>query len=167
MTQFKRRLLKNHFLISFVSFGANFEDFIEPVIKDIKQLENSLIMHTLYSDAWVIGGIGCITANLPQGNCFASVKQHGVLHGCRTCNVSKIKNQPTKVGKNQLATVYGLIMTPGFLGDIYHSMAAKAHTLLDAMFNALNVAVAKSLKPAFMTPITNNIYQELQQSLRK
>src|SRR6266516_678921 len=39
-----RKLLKNHFLIGFVPFGASFEDFIKPVLRDIKKLEKGLIM---------------------------------------------------------------------------------------------------------------------------
>src|SRR6266480_908357 len=88
MPLFLRKQLKNYFLIGFIPFGANFDDFIAPILQDIKYLENGLIMQTLYGDAWVIGGIGCITADLPQGNDLAGVKRHGANHGCRTCNVS-------------------------------------------------------------------------------
>ncbi|CAG8713249.1 10819_t:CDS:1, partial [Gigaspora rosea] len=108
--------------------------------------------------AWIIGVIGCITVDLPQGNDLAGIKRHNALHGCRTCNASvdqltdssynyienagfrhcttkqflEIKNQKTKIGKEQLATTYGLTMTSGSLSalkwdshlqtphDIYH-----------------------------------------------
>ena len=83
-----RQQLRNHFLIGFIPFGAKFEDFIKPVLQDIKQLEKGLVMKTIYGDAWVIGGIGCVTADLPQGNDLAGIKRHGAIHGCRTCNVS-------------------------------------------------------------------------------
>src|SRR5947208_7171762 len=33
-----RKQLKNHFLIGFVPFGANFDDFIKPVLQDIKKI---------------------------------------------------------------------------------------------------------------------------------
>jgi hypothetical protein len=92
-------------------------------------------MQTLYGNAWVTGGIGCITADLPQGNDLADVKRHGANHGCRTCNVSntqytdlnynyvknarfqqqtdervaEIKNQSSKRDQDRLATEYGLI----------------------------------------------------------
>lgn len=95
-----RKQLKNHFLIGFVPFGANFNDFIKPVLQDIKSLENGIIMKTLYGDAWVIGGIGCITADLPQGNDLADVKRHGANHGCRTCNIPN--NQYTDLNYNYL-----------------------------------------------------------------
>ncbi|CAG8469584.1 1011_t:CDS:2 [Scutellospora calospora] len=176
MLQSDRKLLKNHFLIGFVPFGTSFDDFIKPVLKDIQCLENGFIMSTLYGDAWVVGGIGCITADLPQGNDLAGVKRHNALHGCRTCNASieqftdpsynyaenarfkqhtekqfvDIKNQQTKMGKEQLATEYGLTITSGSLSvlkwdnhvqtlhDIYHAMAGKARTLLDATLNIFN-----------------------------
>jgi hypothetical protein len=134
-----RKQLKNHFLIGFVPFGANFDDFIKPVLQDIKSLEDGLIMKTLNGYAWIIGGIGCATADLPQGNDLADVKRHGANHGCRTCNVSndqytnssynfiknarfhqqtnerliEIRNQHSKTSKERLATEYGLVEPAG------------------------------------------------------
>ena len=134
-----RKLLKNSFLIGFVLFGTNFNDFIKPVIEEIRHLENGLIMRTLYGDAWVVGGLGCLTADLPQGNDLAGVKRHGAIHGCRTCNVAnnqltnpgydyvgnarfhqiteqqflEIESQHTKAAKEQLATEYGLVISRG------------------------------------------------------
>ncbi|CAB4495356.1 unnamed protein product [Rhizophagus irregularis] len=100
-------------------------------------------MQTLYGDAWVIGGIGCVTADLPQGNDLAAVKRHGANHGCRTCNVSndqytdpnynyiknarfqqqtneriaEIESQHLRMDQDRLATKYGLIK-PGPLNDL-------------------------------------------------
>ena len=95
-----RKQIKNHFLIGFVPFGASFEDFIEPIIQDIKRLEKGLIMKTLNGDAFVIGGIGCITADLPQGNDLADVKRHNAKYGCRTCNVPN--DQYTNIDYNYI-----------------------------------------------------------------
>lgn len=134
-----RKLLKNSFLIGFVPFGAKFDDFIKPVIEDIRRLESGFVMRTLYGNAWVIGGLGCVTADLPQGNDLAGVKRHGATHGCRTCNVTsnqltnpnydyvgnarfhqiteqqflEIENQRTKTTREQLATEYGLVVSRG------------------------------------------------------
>jgi hypothetical protein len=134
-----RKQLKNHFLLGFVPFGARFDDFIKPVLEDIKSLENGLIMKTLNGFAWVIGGLGCVTADLSQGNDLADVKRHGANHGCRTCNISndqytnpgydfmknahfhhqtnerfiEIRNQHSKVNKERLATKYGLVEPVG------------------------------------------------------
>ncbi|KAF0551527.1 hypothetical protein F8M41_023288 [Gigaspora margarita] len=130
-----RKKLKTHFLISFVLFGATFDDFIKPVLQDIKRLESGLIMKTLIGDAWVMGGIGCITADLPQGNNLADVKRHSANHGCRTCNVPndqytnfnynyvynarfnqqtedrfiEIEDQQFKTNKERLGVKYGLV----------------------------------------------------------
>ena len=91
-------------------------------------------MKTLYGDAWVIGGVGCVTTDLPQGNDLADVKRHGANHGCRTCNVPnnkytdqnydyiknarfqqqtnerviEIESQRSKTDREKLATEYGL-----------------------------------------------------------
>ena len=75
-------------MISFVSFSAKFEDFIKPILQDIEWLEKGLIMKTIYDDAWVIGGLNCITSDLPQGNNLVEIKYHGAIHSCRTCNIS-------------------------------------------------------------------------------
>ncbi|KAF0558423.1 hypothetical protein F8M41_009313 [Gigaspora margarita] len=50
-----RKQLKNYFLIGFVLFGANFNNFIELILQEIKRLENGLSIKTLFCDAWVIG----------------------------------------------------------------------------------------------------------------
>uniref|UniRef100_U9UVI7 BAH domain-containing protein n=1 Tax=Rhizophagus irregularis (strain DAOM 181602 / DAOM 197198 / MUCL 43194) TaxID=747089 RepID=U9UVI7_RHIID len=134
-----RKQLKNHFLIGFVPFGAKFNDFIEPVLQDIKRLEKGLIMQTLNGNAFVIGSIGCVTADLPQGNDIADVKRHNAKYGCRSCNVPndqytnidynyiknarfhqqtekqfiEIKSQHSKIDRERLATKYGLLIEPG------------------------------------------------------
>ena len=40
-------------------------------------------------DCWVIAGLGCVTADLPQGNDLTGVKRHGAIKGCRTCLAAK------------------------------------------------------------------------------
>ncbi|POG66598.1 hypothetical protein GLOIN_2v1780345 [Rhizophagus irregularis DAOM 181602=DAOM 197198] len=37
----------------------------------------------------VIAGLGCVTADLPQGNDLTGVKRHGAIKGCRTCLTAK------------------------------------------------------------------------------
>ncbi|UZO25599.1 uncharacterized protein OCT59_017864 [Rhizophagus irregularis] len=117
--------------------------YVDDFVQDIKSLENGRVMQTLYGDAWVIGGIGCVTADLPQGNDLAAVKRHGANHGCRTCNVSndqytdpnynyiknarfqqqtneriaEIESQHLRMDQDRLATKYGLIK-PGPLNDL-------------------------------------------------
>ncbi|CAB4392751.1 unnamed protein product [Rhizophagus irregularis] len=134
-----RKQLKNHFLLGFVPFGASLNDFIKPILQDIRLLENGLVMETLNGRVWVVGGVGCITANLPQGNDLAGVKRHGANHGYRICNVpndqytnsnynfiknarfnqqtnkrlTEIRNQNSRGNKEYLATKYGLVEPAG------------------------------------------------------
>ena len=61
-------------------------------------------MKTLNGNAWIIGGIGCVTADLPQGNDLAGVKRHGAIHGCQTCNVSN--NQLTNLDYNYIKNAH-------------------------------------------------------------
>src|SRR5215213_11231005 len=39
-----RKLLKNHFVIGFVPFGASFNEFIKPFIREIQKLEKGIPM---------------------------------------------------------------------------------------------------------------------------
>lgn len=84
-----RNHLRNHFVLGFVPFGGNFDDFIQPFISDMKQLERGVVMNIQGEDCWIIASIGCVTADLPQGNDLAGVKRHNAIKGCRMCQVSK------------------------------------------------------------------------------
>lgn len=59
-----------------IPFGTNIHDFIKPFLKEIQQLENG-------------GGLGIITADLPQGNNIAEILCHNANHGYRSCYVAK------------------------------------------------------------------------------
>ena len=85
----KRKQLKNHFVIGFVPFGANFNEYIEPFIIEMKQLEKGKIMNLQGNKSLVFATLGDITADLPQGNDLAGVKRHSAIRGCRTCSVTK------------------------------------------------------------------------------
>ena len=84
-----RKHLRNHFVLGFVPFDGYFEDFIQPFIRDMKQLEKGVLMNVQGIDCWVIAGLGCVTADLPQGNDLTGVKRHGAIKGCRTCLIAK------------------------------------------------------------------------------
>ena len=83
-----RQNLRN-FVFRFVPFGGNFDDFIRPFIADMKQFEKGILMNIQGCDYWVIASLGCVTADLPQGNDLAGVKRHGATKGCRTCSITK------------------------------------------------------------------------------
>ena len=89
MPIFMRKLLKNHFLLEFVPFGGNFDEFIQPFIMEMKALERGQIMNVQGQSCWITAGLGVVTADLPQGNDLAGIKRHGANKGCRTCQVSK------------------------------------------------------------------------------
>jgi hypothetical protein len=84
-----RKHLRNHFILGFVPFGGNFNDFIHPFIVNMKQLEKGILMNIQGQDCWIIASLGCVTADLPQGNDLVGVKRHGAIKGCRTCLVAK------------------------------------------------------------------------------
>ncbi|PKY57534.1 hypothetical protein RhiirA4_478669 [Rhizophagus irregularis] len=89
MTLKLRQKLKNHFLIGFVPFGGNFKDIINPFINDVILLQKELIMKINNEDYWIIGSLGVVTADLPQGNDLAGVLRHNANFGCRSCKASK------------------------------------------------------------------------------
>ncbi|GET62155.1 hypothetical protein GLOIN_2v1776429 [Rhizophagus irregularis DAOM 181602=DAOM 197198] len=63
---------------SFVPFGGNFNEF-----------EQGKLMEVNGQDAWVIAGLGVVTADLPQGNDMCGVLRHNANKGCRTCTASR------------------------------------------------------------------------------
>jgi hypothetical protein len=71
---FMRKLLKNHFILGFVPFGGNFDEFIQPFIMEMKSLECGQIMNVQGQDYWIIASLGVVTADLPQGNDLAGIK---------------------------------------------------------------------------------------------
>ncbi|CAG8670731.1 83_t:CDS:2 [Cetraspora pellucida] len=85
----KRRQLRNHFVLGFVMFGGKFDEFIEPFVAEMKQLEKGKIMDVEGSECLVIASLGDVTADLPQGNDLAGVKRHEATKGCHTCNATK------------------------------------------------------------------------------
>ncbi|UZO26392.1 uncharacterized protein OCT59_018620 [Rhizophagus irregularis] len=56
---------------------------------EIKKFEKGKIMTVQGQDAWVIAGLGLVTADLPQGNDMAGVLRHNANKGCRTCTTKK------------------------------------------------------------------------------
>jgi hypothetical protein len=83
-----RKHLRNHFVLGFVPFGGNFNEFIRPFISDMKRLERGILMNVQGEDCWIIASLGSVTADLPQGNDLAGVKRHNAIRGCRTCLVA-------------------------------------------------------------------------------
>ena len=84
-----RKQLKNHFVIGFVPFGGNFNEFIQPFVNELREFEKGKIMNIQGQDVWIIAGLEVVTADLPQGNDLAGVLRHGATKGCRTCNIEK------------------------------------------------------------------------------
>ena len=85
----QRKLLKNHFVLGFVPFGGNFNEFIIPFISEMKELEQGKVMNIQGQDIWVIASIGVVTADLPQGNDLVGVLRQNANKGCRNCTTSK------------------------------------------------------------------------------
>ena len=59
-----RQKLRNINLLGFVPFGVSFEDFIQPFVKELKELENGVLWDLDGEKVWVIAGIFVILAFL-------------------------------------------------------------------------------------------------------
>ncbi|GES91467.1 hypothetical protein GLOIN_2v1790940 [Rhizophagus clarus] len=137
----QRKLLKNHFVLGFVPFGGNFNEFMLPFISEMKEFEQGKLMEVNGQDAWVIAGLGVVTADLPQGNDMCGVLRHNANKGCRTCTASQesltnfsqdvpatsryhhitddqfkeIFNEPATTRQRRLCTKFGLRTRPSIL----------------------------------------------------
>ncbi|GET56987.1 hypothetical protein GLOIN_2v1790940 [Rhizophagus irregularis DAOM 181602=DAOM 197198] len=89
MPAHQRKLIKNHFVIGFIPFGGKFDEFMIPFISEMKELEKGKVMTVQGQDAWIIAGLGVVTADLPQGNDMTGVLRHNANKGCRTCKTTK------------------------------------------------------------------------------
>ena len=134
MPAYQRKSLRNHFVLGFVPFGGDFNEFLQPFISEMKKFERGKIMKVNGQDAWVIASLGVVTSDLPQGNDMVGVLRHNAIKGCRTCTISKdlltdktqnipkvsryhhitdnefdeILNENNRSVKKQLGTNYGL-----------------------------------------------------------
>ncbi|GET52594.1 hypothetical protein GLOIN_2v1790940 [Rhizophagus irregularis DAOM 181602=DAOM 197198] len=144
MPTHQRKLIKNHFVLGFIPFGGNFNEFMVPFVSEIKKFEKGKIMTVQRQDAWVIAGLGLVTADLPQGNDMAGVLRHNANKGCRTCTtkkeslstynqdsvttlryhhitdeeISKISQESVSSKRGQLCTEYGLRSLPSILDKL-------------------------------------------------
>ncbi|CAB4374050.1 unnamed protein product [Rhizophagus irregularis] len=144
MPTHQRKLIKNHFVLRFIPFGRNFNEFMVPFVSEIKKFEKGKIMTVQEQDAWVIAGLGLVTADLPQGNDIAGVLRHNANKGCRTYTtkkeslsiynqdsvttlryhhitdeeISKISQESVISKRGQLCTEYGLRSSPSILDKL-------------------------------------------------
>ncbi|POG69329.1 hypothetical protein GLOIN_2v1480079 [Rhizophagus irregularis DAOM 181602=DAOM 197198] len=87
MKQILRQKLKNHFLYGFIPYAAASDEVLQPIIKDIQELERGYELEINNQRVWVTGGLGVITSDLPEGNEQAGVKNHNAYYGCRNCMI--------------------------------------------------------------------------------
>ncbi|UZO04831.1 uncharacterized protein OCT59_025195 [Rhizophagus irregularis] len=158
MPAHQRKLLKNHFVLGFVPFGGNFNEFMLPFVSEMKEFEQGKLMKVNGKNSWVIA---------------AGVLRHNANKGCRTCTVSResltnlyqdipatsryhhttdiqfkeISDESTTTRQNQLCIQYGLRAKPNILDrllrerhlqtpqDVYHATARKIGRLLKLTYD--------------------------------
>ncbi|CAB4387235.1 unnamed protein product [Rhizophagus irregularis] len=144
MPAHQRKLIKNHFVIGFIPFGGKFDEFMIPFISEMKELEKGKVMTVQGQDAWIIAGLGVVTADLPQGNDMTGVLRHNANKGCCICKTTKeslsahnqdivitlryhhitdeeilkISHETIMSRRDQLCTEYGLRSLPSILDKL-------------------------------------------------
>ncbi|CAG8790575.1 36871_t:CDS:2, partial [Racocetra persica] len=183
-----RKLLKNHFLLGFVLFGVSFIDFIKPILDNIHQLQSRKIINTLEGEIWLIGRLGCITANLSQGNNLAdrhlqsSQDAYYTLAGKATHLLDiTLKYLNTNRNFTFSDTLRLAILIPFILRYFLSPLHLKAE-IIEHLKNVykltcndytiiklieLWVVEAKLLKLAFSTTMTNDTYKKLRGLFKK
>ncbi|CAB5190902.1 unnamed protein product [Rhizophagus irregularis] len=120
------------------------DEVLQPIIKDIQELEKGYELEINNQRVWVSGGLGVITSDLPEGNKQAGVKNHNVNYGCRNCmihhndlhdiffdiakhgryhhkttlQIADIKNAQTQTERDFLATEYGIRENPSIFDKV-------------------------------------------------
>ncbi|RHZ81177.1 hypothetical protein Glove_123g115 [Diversispora epigaea] len=120
-----RKLLKNHFIIGFVPFGASFNEFIKPFVRDIQLLEKGIPMKINNIEYLIIGGLGVVTADLPQENNLCGIKRHNANYGYRNCFV--FREQLSDKNYNCLQNAY-----------TYHAISGKIARLMEITMDLLS-----------------------------
>ncbi|PKC53288.1 hypothetical protein RhiirA1_404412 [Rhizophagus irregularis] len=130
MTFNDRKQLKNHFVLGFVPFGGDFDDFIKPFIKEICQLEKGKVFEINGVRCLIIASLGQVTADLPQGNDLACIKRHGAIKGCRSCQATKEK------------------LTSA---DLNIPLIARYHHITDELYNRMETIITATDQRKFAT----------------
>ncbi|PKY62094.1 hypothetical protein RhiirA4_487991 [Rhizophagus irregularis] len=144
MPQVLRQKLKNHFLLGFIPFAATCDDVLKPLVSDIKELESGFEMDLGDERIWIMGGLGDITSDLPEGNEQAGVKNHNANYGCRNCTIhrnelhdmsfdilangryhhnttlqiNELNNTRTQGERDSLSTQYGIRNKPSIFDNV-------------------------------------------------
>ncbi|GES95935.1 hypothetical protein GLOIN_2v1790377 [Rhizophagus clarus] len=110
----QRKLLKNHFVLEFVPFSGNFNEFMLPFISEMKEFEQGKLMEVNGQDAWVIAGLGVVTADLPQGNDMCGdVPATSRYHHITDDQFKEIFNEPATTRQRRLCTECELFSQKG------------------------------------------------------
>ncbi|RHZ84174.1 hypothetical protein Glove_85g24 [Diversispora epigaea] len=102
----------------------------------------------------IIGGLGVVTADLPQGNDLCGIKRHNANHGCRNCFIKKLRQQYNLLKsiqeKKDFATKYGISIQPSPFSylkfnpfqqipqDAYHAISGKIARLMEITMDLLS-----------------------------
>ncbi|GES78970.1 hypothetical protein GLOIN_2v1790377 [Rhizophagus clarus] len=137
MPAHQKKLLKNQFVLRFVSFGGNFNKFMLLFVSGMKEFEQEKLMKMNGKDSWVIANLGVVTADLPQGNNMADIPATSRYHHTTDVQFKEISDEFVTTRQNQLCTEYGLRVKPSILDrllrerhlqtsqDVYYATAGK------------------------------------------
>ncbi|GBB99724.1 hypothetical protein RclHR1_36080002 [Rhizophagus clarus] len=163
MPTHQRKLIKNHFVLEFIPFGGNFDEFMLPFVSEMKELEKAV---------------------LPQGNDLVEVLRHNANKGCHTCTIKKelwsFYNQDTvtilhyhHITNEEILEISQELFLKE--SSLKHNEAVAIQQRIDAFqINLVPksiifcwVYIAKTMKTVFNKEFMSDSYKELQQYLEE
>ncbi|POG58448.1 hypothetical protein GLOIN_2v1790377 [Rhizophagus irregularis DAOM 181602=DAOM 197198] len=143
MPAHQRKLLKNHFVLGFVPFGGNFNEFMLPFVSEMKEFEQGKLMKVNGKNSWVIAGCRtCTVSRESLTNLYQDIPATSRYHHTTDIQFKEISDESTTTRQNQLCIQYGLRAKPNILDrllrerhlqtpqDVYHATARKIGRLL-------------------------------------
>ncbi|GES79416.1 hypothetical protein GLOIN_2v1790377 [Rhizophagus clarus] len=176
----QKKLLKNHFVLGFVPFGGNFNEFMLPFISEMKEFKQGKLMEVNGQDAWMIAGLGVVTADLPQGNDMCGdVPATSRYHHITDDQFKEIFNKPATTRQRRLCTEFGLRTRSSILDrllrerhlqtpqDVYHATAGKIGRLLKLTCELFSQKGEDQSRINMAKNFTLDSYDELQKCLEE
>ena len=84
-------LLRNLFPLHMIPPGADLQEALKHFVLSIRELEEGLIVNLgpVIGEVFLVGGLGLVRADLPQGHDFAGNLRQSAHKGCRMCKLHK------------------------------------------------------------------------------
>ncbi|RGB25881.1 hypothetical protein C1646_771141 [Rhizophagus diaphanus] len=182
-----RKQLKNHFVLSFVPFGGEFDDVMKPIVDEIKNLESGILITINRQKLWLTAAL------VPKEQLTDSsfdIKLNARYHHITDEKIEElntlVQESASQKTISKYCTKYSLRKHPSILDqltwnrhlqvpqDAYHAVAEKIQRLMECTFLILKsdgevafINYWKNLETsAGCLTFTEQAYKELEKLLR-